>query len=150
MSGSKGYNRVIEQTENLKNNQQSLKKLYNQSENIQKNTTINNQTETQLKDDLEQIYTYLVCNWNKKMVLIPHINATITKNNIQCKIPNRELLCKVLKDFSSNKYVSYFNPIDYLDDDYSKIFDNGNNGHYSQSSGEIIKHKLHTFITEIV
>ena len=144
------YNRVIEQTENLKNNQQSLKKLYNQSENIQKNTTINNQTETQLKDDLEQIYTYLVCNWNKKMVLIPHINATITKNNIQCKIPNRELLCKVLKDFSSKKYVSYFNPIDYLDDDYSKIFDNGNNGHYSQSSGEIIKHKLHTFITEIV
>lgn len=144
------YNRVIEKSENVKNNQQSLVKLYNQSENIQANTKIDPQTESQLKEDLDQIYKYLVCELNKKIVLIPHINATIVKNNIHCKIPSREMLCKVLSDFSSKEYVSYFNPIDYLDDDYSKIFDNGDNGHYSQSSAEIIKHNLHTFIAAIL
>ena len=144
------YNRVIGSSENLKNNQRPLKKLYNQSENIQKNTIINSQTESQLKEDLVQIYKFLVCVLNKKLVLIPHINATIIKNNTHCKIPNRELLCKILKDFSSKEYVSYFNPIDYLDDDYSKIFENGSNGHYSQSSAEIIKHNLHIFILRIL
>ena len=32
------YNRVIGRSENLKNNQMTLKKLYNQSENIKRNT----------------------------------------------------------------------------------------------------------------
>lgn len=144
------YNCVIKKSENVRNNQQSLVKLYDQSENIQANTKIDPQTESQLKEDLDQIYMYLVCELNKKIVLIPHINATIVKNNIHCKIPSREMLCKVLSDFSSNEHIRYFNPMDYLDDDYSKIFDNGNNGHYSKSSAEIIKHNLHTFIAAIL
>lgn len=144
------YNRVIGRSENLKNNQMKLKKLYNQSENTKRNTIVNNQTESQLEEDLVKIYKYLVCELNKKIVLIPHINATIIKDDIYCKIPNREMRCNTLKDFSSRQYVSYFNPIDYLDDDLSKIFNNGDNGHYSQSSHKIIKHNLHKFIKGIL
>ena len=98
------YNRVIGSSENLKNNQRSLKKLYNQSENIQKNTIINSQTEFQLKEDLVQIYKFLVCVLNKKLVLSNLKNFYESKGSDE----SFEILFRVLKAINIISGPSYF------------------------------------------
>jgi hypothetical protein len=142
------YSNVINK-DNLKNNKKSLYKLY-RSKNIRNNSVVEKQSKHQIQDDLDKIYNYLVNELNKKIILIPNINATfIDDNNIKYQLPNRILLCDTLEEFSNKQNIFYFNPMKYLIDDPSKIFNNGDGCHYSKESSEIITKSLHEFINAI-
>ena len=144
------YSNVINKDQ-LKNNKKSLYKLYRRSKHIRNNSLIEKQSGDQIKDDLDKIYNYLVNELHKKVILIPNVNATfIDDNDIHYKIPNRILLCNTLENFSNEKTdIFYFNPMEYLIDDYLKIFNNGDGCHYSEESSKIIVKSLHEFIIAI-
>ena len=146
------FNRVIRKDNDLKNNQQSLRKLFTMSENINKNTIIVKQTKDILTNDLKKIYNYFVVKKNKKILLIPHINATfVDKNRNKFKLQPRVLICNILNKFSieqNNCY--YFDPMNYLKDDYLKIFEKNSSGHYTEKSKQIIKLKLNKMIENFI
>lgn len=146
------FNRVINKSKNLKNNQQSLRKLFYTSDNIKKNTIILKQTKDILYDDLKKIYNYFVVEKNKKILLIPHTNSTfVDKNNNKFKLPSRVFLCDVLNEFSieqNNCY--YFDPMNYLEDDYLTIFEKDSSGHYTEKSKQIIEINLNKMIKNII
>ena len=139
----------------LRNNQTSLIKLFNNSENIINNTTIKKQNKNEIINDLNKIYEILK---EKKIILVPHINAKIINNttNELFNIPERVFICDTLKEFSElYNNIYYFNPMDYLKDDYKSIFTKYSNGHYSNihysdESFEIVKKNFENFINKII
>tara|TARA_B110000008_G_C16835232_1_gene510310 strand:- start:198 stop:941 length:744 start_codon:yes stop_codon:yes gene_type:complete len=146
------FNRVIHKDKDLKNNQHSLRKIFIMSENINKNTIIVKQTKDILNNDLKKIYNYFVVKKNKKILLIPHINATfVDKNNNKFKLPSRVLISNTLNEFSieqNNCY--YFDPMNYLKDDYLTIFEKDSSGHYTEKSKQIIKLNLNKMIENFI
>ena len=147
------YNHILNKTDydKLKNNQKCLYKLYNNSEQIIKNTLINKQSKNEIYEDLNKIYNLLNYD-NKKIILVPHINAKLIHNKTKklFNIPERVLLCDILKDFSDkNKNIYYFNPMNYLEDDYKQIFDKNSIGHYSEIAHQIIKKEINIFISNL-
>ena len=134
----------------LKNNQKKLAKLYNNSEKIIKNTTIKKQNKNEIINDLNKICEILK---EKKIILVPHVNAKVINNTTKklFNIPERVIICDTLKEFSElYNNIYYFNPMDYLKDDYKSIFTENSNGHYSDRSFEILKTKLKNLINKII
>tara|TARA_B110000261_G_C13089947_1_gene359543 strand:+ start:998 stop:1750 length:753 start_codon:yes stop_codon:yes gene_type:complete len=146
------FNTIINKPINLKKNKSSLRKVFPLTENIKKNTIILKQTKNILYDDLKKIYNYFVVEKNKKILLIPHINATfVYKNNNKFKLQPRVLICNTLNEFSmeqNNCY--YFDPMNYLQDDYLTIFEKDSSGHYTEKSKQIIEINLNKIIKNII
>ena len=107
--------------------------LFDKADHIESVTSIKHYNETELFEGLKTIKDLLK---GKKIIFIPHINILNDNNQF---IPSRNLLCKTLCRFSQQyDNIYYFNPIDYLSNDYSVVFNNDFE-HYSISSQIIIK-----------
>lgn len=84
--------------------------------------------------------------------MIPHTNSTfVDKNNNKFKLPSRVFLCDVLNEFSieqNNCY--YFDPMNYLEDDYLTIFEKDSSFHYSEKGYKLIADKFNEMIKNII
>lgn len=135
---------ITNNTIGLKQNQQHLRQLYPCSEEIKQNIQIVAQTELDLQSDLQHIYEYVVTTLNKKLVLVPHVNCVLPDGTY---IPSRVTICNNLQSFSSaHDSCEYFNPMNYLPNDYAFVFDNGNSGHYSKQAFDIVNKSMHKYI----